>query len=183
MVDYTQYDIAVREIAPQLQYSAEFVPLSKSRNASEKYPTLNWRVTFTANGPGARCGSLTTDYMQGIAHLPGYNRKGFNPRSIDGDKAIQQAVETGLINPFDLHDKAFVPIPVPAISEVLCCLLSDASAIDFPDFEDWADNYGYDSDSRKAESIYRACLDIGLKLRNMLGEETLDRLREALQDM
>lgn len=41
---------------------------------------------------------------------------------------------------------------------------------------------GYDPDSRKAEAIYKACLEIALKLRNALGEDGLAKLREAAQD-
>ena len=41
---------------------------------------------------------------------------------------------------------------------------------------------GYDPDSRKAEGIYRACLELALKLRNGLGEKLLAELREAVAD-
>ena len=49
-------------------------------------------------------------------------------------------------------------------------------------FEEWAGDFGYDLDSRNAEKIYRACLDNALKLRAMLGNDALDKLRELFQD-
>jgi hypothetical protein len=45
----------------------------------------------------------------------------------------------------------------PDAVDVLSCLASDASGFDDArSFEEWADNYGYDTDSRKVERTYRA---------------------------
>lgn len=46
---------------------------------------------------------------------------------------------------------------VPKVADVLYCLLSDAQGADQP-FEDWASDYGFDSDSRKALAIYETCV-------------------------
>jgi hypothetical protein len=44
----------------------------------------------------------------------------------------------------------------PEAAEVLDCLASDASGYDNArSFEDWCSEYGYDSDSRKAERTYK----------------------------
>lgn len=56
----------------------------------------------------------------------------------------------------------------PQLPEVLDSLASDASGTD-EQFTDWCDNYGYDSDSRKAEAIYRACAENAAKLLALLG--------------
>jgi hypothetical protein len=56
------------------------------------------------------------------------------------------------------------------------------SVLDSGSFEEWAADYGFDTDSRKAETTYRACLDIALKLRNGIGEDGLRKLQEAFQD-
>ena len=46
----------------------------------------------------------------------------------------------------------------PTTEDVLDCLASDAgSMINAQTFEDWASELGYDTDSRKAEKIYKAC--------------------------
>lgn len=70
----------------------------------------------------------------------------------------------------------------PDIKNVVYGLLMDAGVIDYSSFEEWADDYGYDVDSRKAESTYQACLKIGLALRSGLGDEGLRQLEEAFQD-
>lgn len=45
----------------------------------------------------------------------------------------------------------------PELKDVLENLFSDAEAADYDTFEAWADAYGMDSDSRKAEATYHAC--------------------------
>lgn len=187
MTTTTNYDAAVHEIAPDLEYRAEFVPQSKSRSAAEKTPSLNWRVTFSRNGR-----ELTTDYRQGIGHLPHYSHA--FAKIVVYDNAVREAAETGKSrlrehkNAYDAcqadhSHRPGNPIPAPGMAEVLHCLLMDAEAINAGSFEEWASDLGYDTGSRKAEGIYRECLDTALKLRAMLGDETISRLRDALQDM
>lgn len=65
----------------------------------------------------------------------------------------------------------------PTPEEVLDCLASDASGIDNSrTFEDWANEYGYDTDSRKAEKIYTACQRETKKLHAFLGETAYNTL-------
>lgn len=168
-------------LADGLEYRAEFVPQSQSRNAAEKAPSLNWRVTI-------KCGALelSTDYMQGCAHIPHYSHA--FARNAAYDAAVREACETGKSriiahrNAYDAAQSTFAPgrkIPAPEFADVLYSLLMDASAIDSPDFESWAEDLGYDPDSRRAEKIYRDCIAIAVKLRAMLD---LDAAREAFQD-
>lgn len=70
----------------------------------------------------------------------------------------------------------------PDAVDVLYSLIMDSSVLDYAGFEDWASEYGYDTDSRQAESIYRAYLDIALKLRAAIGEAGLETLKTAYQD-
>lgn len=60
----------------------------------------------------------------------------------------------------------------PTAADVLSCLLSDASCHDNArSFEDFASDLGYDSDSRKAERIYKACGSISKRLHRLLGDD------------
>ena len=170
-----QHDETIREIVPDLEYRAEFIPQSKSRNAGEQRPTLNWRVTFSRAGR-----TLTTDYSAGIAHLPGYVHK--MRRTVADAEYEKRCAESGLCAR-EFESQGLRKIPAPAASDVLHCLLMDAEALDASGFEEWADNLGYDSDSRAAERTYRACLETGLQLRAMIGDELTGRLREALADL
>lgn len=69
----------------------------------------------------------------------------------------------------------------PKIDSVLSSLMFDASgAENASSFEDWASEYGYDTDSRKAERMYNACREISAKLRVFLGR---DAYNELLRDV
>ncbi len=202
---------------------AEFVPFSKSRNATrtdtdgKPWKSLNWKVTLQRNGRDI----LTTDYGAGVAHCPGYGSKvapthfqAHNYRNSSGKpypgttsmyrtatpaerlnqyrEAIAAAeCESGFpmeIDPWGrgpenvFKRKANSEAIQPKLTDVVHSLVMDASVLDSGGFEDWAADLGYDTDSRKAESIYRECLEIALKLRAGLGESVLSELREAAQD-
>lgn len=64
----------------------------------------------------------------------------------------------------------------------MVAFISDCDAFYYGDFEQWAADFGYDTDSRKAEKIYQECLRGALKLRAAIGQEGMDALREACQD-
>lgn len=66
---------------------------------------------------------------------------------------------------------------LPTAKDVLDCLASDAAGYDNSrDFADWASEYGYDEDSRKAEKTYHVCAEEAKKLRHFLGEEAYQTL-------
>ncbi len=182
-----------------LTMTAEFVPFSKSRNAlprnfkdGKPWRSLNWKVTlrrlaahdsaacYPADKPGREI--LTTDYSAGEAHCPAYKAsiKALGNRdSIMRDKAIAYECETGRNADYSVPRAEIKP---PPLADVIYSLVSDADVLDCGTFEEWADNLGYNPDSRKDEATYRACLEIALKLRNGIGETGLARLREACQD-
>ena len=61
--------------------------------------------------------------------------------------------------------------------DVLNCLLADANGFDYlSGFEGWATQYGYETDSREAEKIYKAVVHQSKRLGTFLG----DLLDEAL---
>src|SRR5690606_22868420 len=131
---------------------------------------------------------LETDYMQGCAHIPHYVHA-FGKYAVYA-AAVREACATGksrIVPAKNAYDAAqggrVVPvvreIPAPDFADVLYSLVLDASAIDFTCFEEWASEYGYDPDSRKAEQTWRECLDTALKLRRIVD---LDEAREVFQD-
>lgn len=162
-----------------------FVPFSQSRNKDSKYPSLNWRVTIKRNGRDM----LTTDYSAGIGHCPGYNKKphaGFHGANSIYQRIITIAecekgkpVKRVLANDDCLHGKECIePNPV----DVLHSLTVESDVLDSGGFEYWAANFGYDTDSRAAESIYRACLEIALQMRAAFGSNGMAALQSAFED-
>ena len=65
----------------------------------------------------------------------------------------------------------------PTPESVVECLTSDASSILNSGFEDWAADLGLDTDSRKAESLYRVTEKLSAKFAAFVGEEMPDLLR------
>jgi hypothetical protein len=64
----------------------------------------------------------------------------------------------------------------PTAADVLNCLISDATGYEnAQSFEDWCGEYGYDTDSRKAERTYKAVERATAKLRRLLGDD-FDRI-------
>lgn len=157
-------------------YSAEFVPQSKSRNATEKEPSLNWRVTLT----GVPIAPLTTDYMQGIGHVPNYNALKGPKTTLFNDGYLRNCAESGRYGNPDSITR--IPLSAPHAADVVQSLVLDSDVINYGSFEEWAREFGYDEDSRKAEKTYQACRAIALKLRQILGGELIAKLRDALQD-
>lgn len=63
----------------------------------------------------------------------------------------------------------------PTAEEILNCVAMDYSE---EDFEDWCGEYGYDTDSRKAEKVYKACKKQTKDAKRLLGEN-FDTLLEC----
>lgn len=164
-----------------LTVSAVFVPWSKSRNfkagAKVTERSLNWRVTLHHKGREV----LTCDYTAGIAHCPSYARMRRDGRwiSVADAEALEFETEAGRQSGRDAP--AYLPgkAITPSTPDVIASLANDAAAIDYPEYEGWADDLGYGRDSRKGEAIYRTCLQTGLTLRAALGDPALSRLRDA----
>jgi hypothetical protein len=57
----------------------------------------------------------------------------------------------------------------PDAASVIYSLCSDARVIEYS-FEEFCSEFGYDSDSRKAERTYNACVKMAPKVRKFLGE-------------
>ena len=69
------------------------------------------------------------------------------------------------------------------LADFLHSILLDAPEQEYwDDFEGWANELGYDTDSRKAEGIWKSCCDTGKSLEAMVSEESLAAAREIVQD-
>lgn len=156
-----------------ISMTSEFVPYSKSRGAKKDAKTsertLNWEITILVRDKPI----LTTEYSAGIAHCPSFKNDVVH---LTVDLAIALNAETNTGMAFSTRK----PI-LPDIVNVVYSLMLDSEAINSPSFEAWAQECGYDEDSRKAEKCYQECLKIGLALRAALGDAGLASLSEACQ--
>jgi len=154
--------------ALNLKYEATFIPFRQSRNKDDKNKSINWRVTIN---------DLTTDYMQGLAHVPGYKHQ-FGGQTVADQERDNRAAEHGEFQR-RAHSILWQKLPAPELVDILYCLARDASVLDHASFQDWADEFGFDTDSRKAEATYYQCLTLAMKLRQMID---LDAARVAFED-
>ena len=156
-----------------------FIPFSQSRSKGEKYHNLNWTIAVTINGNAI----LYTNYSAGQAHCPAYKWKG---DGIDKHNAIISECETGFTHGNSWGVNSPYPMrkhPIkPNVTDVIYSILMSSNALDCSGFEDWCDDYGYESDSIKAKAIYNQCVGIGLQFRNALSRGQLEELQEAFQD-
>jgi len=186
------YEIAAEKLATLctetgLTVSWEFVPFSQSRNKDSDSPSLNWRACVTLRGRPI-AGLESVDYMQGCGHAPAHKGKAWQDNRFLKARAVALECETGRIAKRELggHREPCAsrnPIPQPSTVDLLSSLAMDSSAIDHATYESWADDFGYDVDSRKGESIYRACLSIALALRAALGESTMADIRDLAGEL
>ena len=143
---------------------AKYIPHDTPAGES---PQLRWRVTVRRNGRKFHA----TDYSAGCAHSPEYKRGGGRVTA-----AVVAECETGII-----YGTRGRPVPPPAVADVLRSLLIDASGTD-ETFGDWAANYGFDTDSRKAEAAFNACRETAAALRRAFDRDELSTLETALAD-
>lgn len=178
----TQLILAACE-ALKLTVDAQFVPLSKSRNAGGEHPTLNWSVALLRNGMEI----LRTDYSAGSAHCPSYGAKVHRTYQGTEKRFQREAIAFECEN----GRKAGISwgggfkagdLIQPDPASVVWSLVQDASVLDAGGFASWAADYGYDDDSMKAKAIYDDCIELAVKLRGAIGEAGLEALRVAGED-
>ncbi len=161
-----------------ITYSAVFVPQSQSRNAKEKNLSINWKITLQ-NGRSI----LETDYMQGIGHIPNYQKiVPFNSRRTIAVETFEKLASELCLAVPNLDSRYGDKLKPPVLKDVLYSLIMDSDVLNHDSFESWAGDFGYDIDSRKAEKTYHDCLAIALKLKGIIGNEAMEKLRELFQD-
>lgn len=138
---------------------SDYIPMD-----SDEEPRLKWKVGLYVMKDRV----LDVEYTAGMAHAPSY------PAACAVDEC-----RTGVRADSKLA-RVFIQ---PDARDVIRSVMLDSSALDYGCFEDWARDYGYDTDSRAAEAIYRLCLQRAVMLRASLGKEKFDALQlAALED-
>lgn len=132
-----------------------------------------WKVTFIVTSD-QRAAGVEFDYFTGTGLRKPVEWKHGAPGY---DNGRQPLLGTLLYEQWMTSAKP----EAPHAADVLRCLTDDVQACHMS-FNDWADTYGYDTDSRKAFKIYEACQESGDKLKKVFTHAQIAQLREALQD-
>lgn len=161
---------------------AEFVPQSEVSNRKEfadcePSPGLHWVVTVKRGGR-----SFKTCYSAGVGHCPSYKQR----QTCDDRACINWECQHGypakmLATTGIIVKKPHAKPLIPDAADVLYCLCSDADVLYSGNFEEWASEFGYDADSRKAKRTYQACMRTAHNLLGLLGDR-FQELRDAFQD-
>lgn len=120
-------------------------------------------VTFASVNTGERTDGLMSDMPAGSTHWRVLIKR--------GTKEIETRYSMGPAHTGE-----------PDGADVFGSLLMDTSDVEGETFENWADNLGFDTDSRKAERIFEACQKTLLNLKTMFNKSELDDLREMFAD-
>lgn len=183
--DCSDVSALLSAIAERIGLRAEFafVPFSQSKNSKmesglgEPWKSLNWSVKLSKGAA-----KMETHYGQGVAYCPAHGAKRWEGNRHVEARAIEIEIETGkhASSMFGGEPRASAKaIDPPSIGDVLHSLALDSNVLESGGFEDWAAELGYSTDSRKAEAIYRECVDQSLALQRMLGLRALSEIRLA----
>ena len=148
-------------------FAAKFI----GATTRDKWECDEWRCTFDKGGAAE-----SFEFFTGIGH-----RKP-NPSPMAQASARSLAKVSKRMIAWHDHYKRWPDIAqAPHPADVLTSLVLDSSAIG-QSFESWCSDFGYDSDSRKAEGIYRACQQNADKFARVFDHVAREALTEALQD-
>ena len=124
-----------------------------------------WAVTISHSGQ-----SMQIEYSTGSAH-----------RHYRSGKPIKMKYHG--LTVWDCDGYAQTKPNAPELADVLYSVVSDAQGVAFgQSFDDWAGDYGYDEDSRRAEKAFNACRDEYFDLIRLCGREGFETLCELFED-
>ena len=155
---------------------------------------LHFAFAVTVKRAG-RSAVIETPYKLGVGHVKLPAAPTFEMVHAVGDRCktenILDALRRGkrIMAGYEREERAIYDAAArkqrlnPKPADVLHSLALDGEAFfDGLTFEDWAANLGYDTDSRKAEAMYRACDETGRRLARMFSRDEIAQLREAASD-
>jgi len=142
------------------------------------HPMDQWSITLADKNL-----SEQFDYFTGLGHRaePTEYDKMTARHSFSGVTLKDIAQRTTYGRRYLAHLETLRKPKAPHMADVMHSLIMDSSAAG-QSFSSWCDDFGYDKDSRKAESIYRACQENGDKLHRLFGRAGMAALAEALRD-
>jgi hypothetical protein len=175
---------ALREYVNSLgiTYQATFQPKPQPKE-KVKYPQLHWLITLSKGSQ-----SMQVPYSEGVAHVVGYKQPPFGHMTLhDAEEQDQfrKTCETGKLYKLMPSIQYLAGIreqPAPDMLDVLYCLIMDASVLDYSSYEEWGPDLGYDVDSRAGEKVYQQCIAQSLALKQLIGFQRIEKLRELYQD-
>lgn len=171
-------------------------PLSETEQTVETFVTIDCAVTYSVtytgkeNRKGWECdGWCFTMKNQSFEYFTGLGHR----EDVTPDTKKRAALDFTSLTEKDragqtMHGRRYLQRvqelrkpQIPPIAGVLYSLILDGSACN-ESFASWCEDYGYDSDSRKALAIYMACQGNADKLHRVFTPAQITRIQELLQE-
>lgn len=153
----------------------EFTAVCVGKDTKDEWEHFAWRVTFDKpNSP-----RFAVDYKTGLGRL--------NPatpaqlRQADAKYPEPRLPGTVYGREYPKYLNSMRTPKPPTATDVLASLCLDGQAIG-QSFEDWCDDCGYNTDSRKALDIYMLCQTNAERLCAVLGGALMAQIVELVQD-
>ena len=131
----------------------------------DKQKMDNFQVTLNYQGR-----KMITTFKMGLGYRIVDKSKLFDLKTYGLGKYAGKKIPYGIRGRDIAILEEFSKATPPEVANVLYCLLCDAFCGQ-DTFEDFCDNFGYDTDSRKALELYLACQKIEKDLRKLLGND------------
>ncbi len=163
-------------------------------NVKDNWPNIKFIISLSYKGREV----VQSDYSLGIGHvtlpetIPNYNYTFLLKYrfSADEESLLRSWVKRPGADFVDKKLQASVAVKLaiaqkvkPTLPDVVYSLLSDGTPFfNAQSFEDWAGEFGYDLDSRKAEAIYKICFETGRKIAAVVPVDVRVKTQEIMQD-
>lgn len=170
------------EVVESFQFDIAYVPSKFDPKGENR---LNYRVKVSKGAQTVYDGP----YSMGLAHIPNYNallkatNSTYSRTTLDGERLFNQVLANGKSIKQISYNNWLSGEPIlPARLDVMHSLIMDGYADDARSYEEWAGDYGYDTDSIKGLRVFEACAEVGRALRVTMGAEWVMAARGAFQD-
>lgn len=177
------------EIAARLGFtlSVDAGPAAKSEKHGDggEWEHLAYTVTLSRNGRKVK----TLEYKLGAGHVKRETLEALRRSTDQGLDTL--TLNTMIRQPHARHANMTYYRTIleaaakrgkvaPTVADVLHSMLLDGAAhLDSLTFEEWAGEFGYDTDSRRALAMFEACCDEGRAIARACNPEEIAALRDA----
>ncbi len=173
-----------------LTHAVPMPGVDDDREGGPGWPHIAYKVTLLYKNKPV----LHTPYCLGVGNV---DWKKANPDSVvnrwtDSERSLiytYQKYPQAVFKDKHLWARVAVKLAIqqkfkPSLADVMQSLLSDGEPFfNAQSLEEWAGELGYDKDSRKAESIWKACDAVGRQLANKVDAEALAQASEIVRDL
>ena len=177
LISNSEYRKAAELLAKELNVEYKCVFLKNGKHFEDDNTTRDiYTISLTR---GSR--NYTFEFGQSLNKSGFYAKYGVNKYEIPYEKINENDLKLTMFVKWNLNkdfgnvstDKIVRPI-APTLYDVMACL----TKYDPGTFEDFCSDFGYDTDSRKAEKIYNAVEGEWLKVQSLFNDDELEILRE-----